>query len=1157
MSNWFDRAKHALASGSFLAPARACDQPSPWRRRFAFEVLEQRLTLSAAGLVTAPQTYSGSLSGKIVYTSGGHGWNNAGGSGWHTERPDYWQQFSGTTQIADGEIDEDLGNQDQMSIFADYALRAGATVVPMRPVGHQLNEIVLDNDSAGVTYSGSWTDNTAGTRWYDEDYGAVADPVRYRTAATSGSQTATATYTPNITAAGMYPVYAWASSGTDRTSQLYIINHTDGQTQVRVDHSRVGNGWVYLGTYHFDAGSSVTEGSVQISNQGTTGKVAVADAIRFGNGMGDIAWGSGGIGTGSVSGKSREDEYSLLWVWRGLGQGADPFTVFSNYNTAPFASPAIMAAQMNVDTNPFGSSVYIGIHSNGSTGDVATANSRGALGLYRSAANGNATPNQLTLANALGSNINSDMEALAGQFEYNWSPTSSSDTLSGSYAEISNAYYHSEMDATIIEVGYHDNQEDNALLRDPKARDQIARSIYEGVVQYFNTISGVANVTTPSPVSRVSAVSNASGQVTVSWTAGLSSPNGFNGVYGSPATGYRIYASTDGYGFDGGTLISGGNAGSATLSGYDPNTPYYFKVVAVNAGGESEASEVLTALPSGGPKQVLIVNGFDRFDRTQDFIYPFPSIDGITNRVWPTYNNSHNYVIQVASAIQASKPGVHVASTSNEAVISGAINLSDYNSVIWILGNESTANHTFDATEQTKVTNFVNGGGNLFVSGSEIGWDLDLQNHGRTFYEDTLQGNFVADDAGTYTVNSVGGTIFEGLSSLTFSNGEAFSQLDGQMYDVSTPDVIAPQAGAVSALTYGGSAGTAAIQAVGTDGKGKIVMFGFPLEAINSASRRQTIMGDVLAFFGADVAIATRVNGLDADAAPGPNIAIGSTATLKYVVTNPGIVPLSVSVVDDNGTPADTADDFNATYVSGDINSNGLLDFNETWTYTATSTVAAGQTTHIGKVTAISSTTTIVKSDPANYFGVVPHADFNGDATVDASDYVLWRKNSGLASGATLAQGDANTDGAVNNTDYNLWRGLFGSASGAGNGSSLVESPAVAAATSNDTQSTSTPVASRITALDLSTLSDSARDGSHSPFVSRASARVREAPSDWFALLDDLAKHHLRGNPSLKDSAVDRLTSAGSLPQDDDLSRINCSIGKPLATIGSEFNDPL
>ena len=141
-------------------------------------------------------------------------------------------------------------------------------------------------------------------------------------------------------------------------------------------------------------------------------------------------------------------------------------------------------------------------------------------------------------------------------------------------------------------------------------------------------------------------------------------------------------------------------------------------------------------------------------------------------------------------------------------------------------------------------------------------------------------------------------------------------------------------------------------------------------------------------------------------------------------MTNPGIVPISsVVVVDDNGTPGNTADDFNPTFVSGDINNNGLLDFNETWTYTATSIVAAGQTTRIAKVTATSSTTTVVKSVPASYFGVVPHADFNGNAIVDAGDYVLWRKNSGLTSGATLAKGDANADAAVNNTDYNLWRG--------------------------------------------------------------------------------------------------------------------------------------
>src|SRR6185436_14110115 len=123
MSNWLNRAKRALESGSFLAQARLNSPSTPWRRKFAFEELEPRLTLSAAGLITTPQTYSGVLNDKIVFTSGGHGWQwNNTLLRYATDRGE-----TGTTEIV-----EDFGNQDQMTMFADYALRAGATVVPMR-----------------------------------------------------------------------------------------------------------------------------------------------------------------------------------------------------------------------------------------------------------------------------------------------------------------------------------------------------------------------------------------------------------------------------------------------------------------------------------------------------------------------------------------------------------------------------------------------------------------------------------------------------------------------------------------------------------------------------------------------------------------------------------------------------------------------------------------------------------------------------------------------------------------------------------------------------------------------------------------------------------------------------------------------------------------
>jgi hypothetical protein len=61
----------------------------------------------------------------------------------------------------------------------------------------------------------------------------------------------------------------------------------------------------------------------------------------------------------------------------------------------------------------------------------------------------------------------------------------------------------------------------------------------------------------------------------------------------------------------------------------------------------------------------------------------------------------------------------------------------------------------------------------------------------------------------------------------------------------------------------------------------------------------------------AGVDIEKHTNGLDADTPTGPEVPAGSLVTWTYTVTNTGPQELfGVSVVDDNGTPGDTADDF-------------------------------------------------------------------------------------------------------------------------------------------------------------------------------------------------------------------------------------------------------
>ena len=955
--HWIDRAKRALLAGSaFVTGVLGADRPAALRRVWAFEPLEPRLPLSAAGLVEIGTQPDGGLSDKIVYIHAGHGYTAA-------------NQTTGAWSFQRGEgfeMIEDLGNQDQMTFLADYLFRAGATVVPLRPIGHQTNEVVLDNDDPGVTFVGAWSNSSSSV------YFGSAGDVPYRFASTSATESAYARYQPNIPAAGFYPVYAWTSYGDNRaTDQLYRVNHSGGIVEVTVDHRRVGNGLVYLGTYYFESG---TEGYVDISNRSnSSGSVVIADMIRFGNGMGDINRGGG------VSGLAREDEAGLYWVqWhvdRSQGIPASEYRALSNDRDATVSLSPRYAEYMNREADgTLSDRVFVSYHSNASGG-------RGVIGLY----NGNnnpstATPNQFLLANTLGLEVNNDLVAQNGQYEHDWFNRGTNVTLDRSdieFGEINNTHIQNEFDATIVEVAFHDNAQDAALMRDPKVRDAVARATYQGLIKYFRAVDNNTTIATalPAAVTGVHAESNAEGSVTISWQ-----PPATNTYLGNAATGYRIYASLNGYGFDGGTFVAGGATNSATLTGYDPTIPYYFTVVAINDGGESHGSEVVATLPSGGAKQVLVVNGFDRLGRTQNPTQPFGTPPNTVERVRPRESNSRDYAVQVASAIHAAEPGVHVDSTSNEAVISGAVDLTDYHTVIWILGEESTADDTFDATEQAKVEEFIAGGGNLFVSGAEIAWDLDQQNNGRLFFENTLKGNYTADDANTYNVNGASGGIFEGLS-FSFDNGTLF-------YDSEFPDIINPQSGAQTTVAYsGGAGGSAGIQAEGTGGRGSVVVFGFPFETITTAANRAAVIDRVLEFF------------------------------------NVAALP------------------------------------------------------------------------PAN-------ADFNGDGTVDAADYVVWRKNDGTSvPPGTL--GDADFNGQVNDADYQIWRAQFGtSVAAAGAASAAVDTRLSA--------DVSTELPTRVDLQSAGTI-NSSRIAADRPALVRIERVIAAGPAhDWSALLSALAADNAR-----------------------------------------------
>jgi hypothetical protein len=61
--------------------------------------------------------------------------------------------------------------------------------------------------------------------------------------------------------------------------------------------------------------------------------------------------------------------------------------------------------------------------------------------------------------------------------------------------------------------------------------------------------------------------------------------------------------------------------------------------------------------------------------------------------------------------------------------------------------------------------------------------------------------------------------------------------------------------------------------------------------------------------------------------------------------------------------------------------------------------------------------------------------DYNGNGTVDAADYVLWRKGGPLVN-------EVDTPGTVNAADYTAWRARFGNPSGSGLGAAAIPEPA-------------------------------------------------------------------------------------------------------------------
>jgi hypothetical protein len=136
------------------------------------------------------------------------------------------------------------------------------------------------------------------------------------------------------------------------------------------------------------------------------------------------------------------------------------------------------------------------------------------------------------------------------------------------------------------------------------------------------------------------------------------------------------------------------------------------------------------------------------------------------------------------------------------------------------------------------VIAFVQAGGNLFVSGMDVAFDLSANGSDadEAFLQGVLHSGYVADDAGAHSVVPAAGSIFDGLGTISLDDGTHGT------YDVFSPDKIAAVGSATASLLYP-DAVAAGMQ---YDSAERTVFMGFPFEAIYPVSQRNAVMDRVL-----------------------------------------------------------------------------------------------------------------------------------------------------------------------------------------------------------------------------------------------------------------------------------------------------------------------
>ncbi len=757
---------------------------------------------------------------------------------------------------------------------------AGAVVYTPRERDWQPHEVIVDNNRStpGAKYeevstgSREWKDAPRrGFAFHDATYSDHENPfdvgsARQIKATKSKSKISLVSYTPNIPEAGSYAVYvSYQTVDKSVDDAEYIVCHKGQETRFRVNQQMGGGTWVYLGTFDFDQGCNEFNRVVLTNNASHRG-VVTADAVRFGGGMGNVERG------GTTSGMPRAMEAARYNAqWSGV-----PYSIYSTKDGVDDYADDINVRPLTTNWLA-GGSVYVpliegkkvpielslAVHSDAGY----SRNGKdliGSLAIYTTNTNDGVLnagiPRTISkdLAKSLLDGMASDLKAKYGHWaiRYLWDRN---------YSETRNP----EVPSAIIETLSHQNFPDMAYAQDPNFKFTLARSIYKSILKYTARQHGTRYTVQPLAPKNVRTRIDDQGGIVVEWE-----PQADPTENTAMPTAYVVYTRSGKGGFDNGRVVT---ATSYAVTP-QPGLQYDFKVTAINAGGESFASPMVSALyQSAEVNTVLVVNGFDRlsapqvvdngsrqgFDleadpgvsygltawngRQTEFSVSRMGIEGSGGLGYGgeemagsfVCGNDFSYASEHTAAI-ASARKYNVVSCCRDAIDSRKVSIDAYPCVDLILGMQRYTPYalqyykTFTPVWQEMLKTYTRKGGSLLVSGAYIGSDM-CEDSERQFLSSVLQVSYNPTDSLTADTCVTGLGINFGIT----------RQLNRYHYAATHAEIMHPTGNSYCAMQYADGT-SAAVAYSGTDYK--LFVMGFPFECITLAETRDRLMQGIMQF---------------------------------------------------------------------------------------------------------------------------------------------------------------------------------------------------------------------------------------------------------------------------------------------------------------------